>query len=638
MPSSSSAAKSLHPSAREVVLRAFVEGITPEPELTVSEWAASKRQLKDGSSPEPGQWRNQRTPYLVEIMDELSPTSSTREIYCMKGSQVGFTECGLNWSGFVMDVAPGPFMFVMPTLSLLKRTSRQKFAPMIDATPSLRRKVVENKSRKEGNTTFYKEFPGGFFQAVTAGSANELRNSTIQNLYGDEIEGWEDDVDGEGDPWELAYRRTANYSRTRKAFGTSTPGEEETSRIEPLFHRGDQRYYYVPCPECGTYQTITWSKIEWQKKKDKEGRTVHLFETVHMKCEECGAKIPERKKSFMLENGTWVPTAEPKSPYIRSYHLSALYSPYGWFSWQEAAEKFVEAEQKKDQRLLKVFVNTVLGETWKGSGEGVSHEGLLERREKYKTPVPRGAVVLTCGVDTHPDRLELEVVGWARNRENWSIDYRVIPGDPDEDEVWEELDQILERKWKTAYGTTLQIAATAVDTGGQNTRSVYLQVRKRRHRRVYAIRGVGGAGLPAIVKHTPARTGRANRPVDLWSLGVDELKGTIYRMIEVKDKGAAYCHFPLKSKYTEEHFKRLTAEKTRTKFVRGRRKIEWYLPSGRRNEQLDNRVYSLAALILLDPDWDVLGKTIKVKQKAAAPKAKSRGKKRNYVTDYEKKL
>ena len=91
-----------------MILSAWRAGLTPEPDLTVAEWAQEHRVLHGKSSNEPGPWRNERTPYLREIMECLSPSSRAQRVSFMKGSQLGGTEAGNNWIGYVVHHAPGP--------------------------------------------------------------------------------------------------------------------------------------------------------------------------------------------------------------------------------------------------------------------------------------------------------------------------------------------------------------------------------------------------------------------------------------------------------------------------------------------------------------------------------------------------
>ena len=111
--------------------------LRPPPQLTVSEWAERHRMLGSRASAEPGPWRTSRTPYLKDVMDALSAVHPARRVVFMKGAQVGATESGNNWLGYIMHHVPAPALAVQPTVELAKRFSRQRIDPLLEETPCL---------------------------------------------------------------------------------------------------------------------------------------------------------------------------------------------------------------------------------------------------------------------------------------------------------------------------------------------------------------------------------------------------------------------------------------------------------------------------------------------------------------------
>ncbi len=182
----------------------FAEFMRPPESLTVSEWSDKYRFLSGKASSEPGPWRTERTPYLREIMDCLSARSGIEEVVLMCGAQLGKTESGNNWIGYIIDVDPGPIMAVQPTIDLAKRYSQQRIGPLLSHSPRLVKKAAENYSRDDANTTFMKDFIGGVLVLSGANSAKSLRSMPVRYLFMDEIDAYPLDVDGEGDPIALA--------------------------------------------------------------------------------------------------------------------------------------------------------------------------------------------------------------------------------------------------------------------------------------------------------------------------------------------------------------------------------------------------------------------------------------------------
>jgi len=583
-------------SNENICLEAFNLGLKPDSVLTVSEWADEYRILPQKASAEPGKWRTERTPYLREIMDCLSPSHPAEKIVWMKAAQVGATEAGLNWMGYVIHQAPAPMMIIEPTVDLAKRLSKQRIAPSIEETPVLRERVKMPRERDSGNTLFAKEFKGGIIILTGANSAVGLRSMPVKYLFLDEVDGYPQDVEGEGDPVSLAVKRTTTFSRS-KIYEVSTPTIKGLSRIETDYESSDKRKYYVLCPYCKTKQTLQWSgiKFEYDERYKLKG-------DVKYECRKCKKLISESYKTWMLENGQWKAEVENNGKIV-GFHLSALYAPIGWISWKEIVEEFLEAKRLNDELRLKTWVNTVLAETWEEKGETIDDNDLFSRREDYGLEIPMDAVVLTCGVDVQDSYLVAEVVAWGRDKESWSIEYEHFYGDPTRQDVWNSLDAFLQKKYPHESGAELMIACTCIDSG-YKTQNVYDFVKKRQMRRIYAVKGSNQAGMP-IVNSPKSKT---KEGILLFSVGTDTAKTDIYSYLKIRQPGPAYMHFPVR--YNEEYFKMLTAEKVVTRYHRGFPMRVWEKPAGKRNEALDVRVYALAAYYILNPNIDILSQNL----------------------------
>src|SRR5512135_1150662 len=341
--------------AEEIYSAAATAGARPDPLLTISQWADKYRTLSQRASAEPGPWRTDRTPYLREIMDCLSPSSPIERTVFMKGAQIGGTECGNNWIGYVIHQAPGPMMAVQPTVEMAKRNSKQRIDPLIEESDVLRDLVQSPRSRDSGNTVLSREFPGGVLVMTGANSAVGLRSMAARFLFLDEVDAYPGDVEGEGDPVNLALARTRTFAR-RKVFMCSTPKITGMSRVESAYEESDKREYWVPCPLCREFQTLKFAQLRWPKGEPQKAVYV---------CEHCGQEIQNHQKHWVLPRGAWRATAKGDGR-TAGFHLSSLYSPVGWFSWGDAAKQFEQAQ--KNPSLLQVFVNTVLGEPWMQMG------------------------------------------------------------------------------------------------------------------------------------------------------------------------------------------------------------------------------------------------------------------------------
>jgi len=248
------------------------------------------------------------------------------------------------------------------------------------------------------------------------------------------------------------------------------------------------------------------------------------------------------------------------------------------------------------------------------------------RAEPYSIgQIPAGVLCLTAGVDVQDDRLAVELVGWGAGRESWSLLWEEWYGDPAKAELWERLDAILGQSFTCRLGPPLTIGAMCIDSGGHFTQKVYDFCKPRISRRVFAVKGRAGAGRP-IATH-PNRSGSANN-TKLVIVGVDTAKSHLYAWLRLEwPQGCTampgYCHFP--QGHPSEYYSQLTAEVCRLKYLRGFAHRVWELPNGRRNEALDCRVYAMAALDLLKPNWEALAKRQGEAATAPQPQAQADG-------------
>jgi phage terminase large subunit GpA-like protein len=505
------------------LLRSWGRGLQPDADLTVSQWADAHRMLGSRASAEPGRYRTSRTPYMREIMDALSPSSAVQRIVFMKAAQVGATEAGNNWIGFAIHQAPGPMLAVQPTVELAKRNSRQRIDPLIEESPELRERVKPARSRDAGNTMLSKEFAGGILIMTGANSAVGLRSTPARYIFLDEVDAYPASADDEGDPVSLAEARSLTFAHRRKIFLVSTPTIRGLSRIEREYETSDQRRFFVPCPHCGQFQWLKFERLRWDKGRP-EAAAYH--------CEGCDRAIAEHHKTALLEAGQWRATAVATDPGTVGYHLSALYSPIGWLSWERIVRAW-EAAQGSDE-AIRAFKNTILGETWVETGEAPDWSRLYDRREAWKPGiVPAGGLFLTAGADVQKDRIEVDVWAWGRGGTSWLVDHIVIEGGPDHQGAWAELTKLLDRTWIHQNGAQLRLAKLAIDTGYEAP-AVYGWSRRQGVAQVAPVKGVEGFNRsspvsgPTYVDVTDAGK-RLRRGARLWTVAVSTFKAETYR-------------------------------------------------------------------------------------------------------------
>jgi phage terminase large subunit GpA-like protein len=588
----------------------FAEGycsvFKPRARLMGSAWADKYRVIAPGTSPEPGAWVTARTPYLREILD-VCTNRHTSHIVLMMSSQVGKSEVVLNLVGYYIHQDPSPILMVQPTKGKAEEFSKERLDPTIKASPALCDLVKDEvtvvngkktRKKKDTETITNKSFPGGYIAMEGAETESGLSSRPIKVLLMDEVDRYKAQIVG-GDPRKIAIQRTTNFKDTRKIVEVSTPGLKETSRIyNDGWLKSDQRRYNVPCQCCGTLQALKWGQVKWNK--TEAGDVVR--ESIRYECESCGHYMRGAYKMpfDLLEAGVWI--AENPGAEIAGFHINSMYSP--WVDLYDLVNEFVTATRNRDKDGLKEFVTLKLGEPWEDTDEKANWEELHKNnRHRYGDYLPANVLLATAGVDTQDHYLAVEVVGWGAGKETWGIKYALIMGDTSQPEVWNKLDQFLQRTWQTDDGRMLPIFSAFVDSGGHRTDDVYSFCKARQSRGVYAIRGSRNADAPVL----PAKPTKNNKGGFLFELGVGLLKSTTLGRAAIKDEGPGYCHFPIEGEagYSEDYFRGLLSERFEFKYVGGKYVRRW-VQIYDRNEPLDCRGYATAAFELLNIDLNQL--------------------------------
>ncbi len=583
----------------------------PPPTLKISEWADKYRRLSLESSAEAGKWNTARAEFQREIMDCVTD-SSVEDVVVMSSAQVGKTEILLNIIAYFIDYEPSPMILLQPTDLLAQAFSKDRLAPMIRDTPKLKGKIADSKSRDSENTILHKKFAGGHITMIGANTPTNLASRPIRIVLCDEVDRYPVSAGKEGDVVKLAEKRTNNFWN-RKKIKVSTPTIKGQSVIEKEYQNSSQGEWCVSCPGCGMYQPYLFKQLN--------------FENAKMQCTYCGKYFS--KTAWESKKGKWIHQYPQNKK--RGFHLNEMASP--WRSWEEIIQDFKNAnddfKNTGSYEALKVFVNTTLGESWELKGKSADDDSLIARREQYQADLPEGVLVLTAGIDVQDNRFEIEVVGWGKGYESWGIQYHKIYCNPAKQQSWQQLEEFLKQEYYFEKGNSLLIAAACIDTGGHYTDETYsfLNDMEKKNKRIYGVKGMGGAGFPFLYKETR----NTKNKTKIFLLGVDSGKEKIFARLQIEEKGAGYCHFPANEQrnYDEVYMKGLNSEQLVTSIVNGRAKSKWVKKSGVRNEPLDLRNYAMSAVEILSPNWDSLEKKVNAginyMKKSETAKTKRRG-------------
>lgn len=571
----------------------------PPPNLTITEWAEKNVVLPKGQSARPGPWITES--YQREILDCIIDPLVERVVF-RKPTQVGWSAILNNVVGYFIDADAKPQMMVQPTDWAAKAYSTKRIAPLIKATECLRLKVREARSRDGSNSKLLKEYDGGFLKIGGANSGASLRSDPVAILLLDEVEGYPDDVDGEGNPIEIAERRTETFDDAKIFIGSTPAKPRGFSIIDSEYEASSQGLYHVPCPHCGHVQPLWWRDPVTGVHRliyDKDENGDVIKESVRYICAGCKQGIDEKFKQRMLDGGRWVHRF-PERVSIRGFHLNSLYSPWRPI-WAKMATRWVKAKDNPDK--LKTFINLSLAETFDEGGEAVETHELIKRVEKYIHPdgtefdVPRNCCVLVATVDVQGNRLEVQITGFGPGEESWLIEHEVFWGDPGVEEVWMQLDAFLNRAYLHECGGEIRPALCLIDSGdGGHSDSVYDYVAPRQNarHRVFACKGVDYLSKPGLAAEGTTKRGG----IRLWTVATTAAKDRIYARLKIAQPGPGYAHYPEWT--TEEYFDQLTAEKKNPIRNRTTRREKFvYVKQHTRNEALDLTVYAHAGLFIL---------------------------------------
>lgn len=546
-------------------------------------------------------------------------------------------------------IDPKPMILVQPCFKDAIDFMAEKMQPMFSNTPA-----VSDSVYKTTKTNVL--FTGGHLTLASASSENSLASRLAGVVLFDEVAKYK--LISGRHPVSFGEKRLETYDEFGRSIRVSSPKTDENF-IWKEYLEGDQRQPFVTCPHCGYDHVMRWKPNEIDVKKyiKKHGKSPPEFnvtwgtdydtgnwdyESAAYNCPDCGTEWSygdrlkaldkfqvkwRQTKPFTCcrdhpdggwqhpeETQIWEPIIDPSdgfevvgrakcrvcgklpvSNHHASFQASRLYSPIKLnklvYKWKAAISTSGGVQS---------FVNDELAEPWKDYKEvKISSDGLRSREEEFEFDLPARCVIITAGIDVHPDRMEVEIVGWGRGFESWSIDYIVIQGRPDDENTLSELDEVLMRQFEGAEGRSQGISAACMDSGGRNaegevwtTRSVYVFTGQRVDRNIWPIKGASEKG-DAIYPAWPKSPSTNNTyQVPLYLIGTTQLKNEIRNQMSVTLPGPRFMHF--RKGRDISWYNGIISEK---KVKKNSDSIyRWVAKDGARNEPIDCRCYALAAL------------------------------------------
>jgi len=587
------------------VRRAMAEGLRPDREVWVDEWAESNRVLPP-DTPEPGPFRFARTPYLIDIHRTMSPGSPWREGWWMKPHQVGGSVTGENLIGAWVCTAAGSVLTVFPTLDDAKQWELTRFEPMRASTRALRRRIRPADEKGSDNTKLRKRFPGGVMRLVGSNRVGALKSSTIRYIKFEEPDEYQ--VLEQGSVVGLAKARTANFGRKAKIYGDGTPTFDGRSEIQRQVLRGDQRKWHLHCPDCHHAQPLVWEQLKWVDGGPDSARHAcsacgTLNDEATWKASNYAPRPPGMDEAEARQTGRayWQATATGEPGVASWCGLEALAAPMGWRPWPSLVVDWLAAQGDEDK--LRIFYNNLRGLPYQDKVRNdLGAEQLQQRAESYELMTcPQGGLICTAGVDTQDNRLAVVIRAWGRGEESWGVWHGEIYGNPSAPETWAKLKELLEAPIQHASGQVMRVDAVAIDAGGHHGEDVYAFCRDAqvRGKHWFAIRGAKSYDAPKLSRPKKIEFTWRGNPVpggaELRHVGTQAIKNLIDGRLKLTQPGGGAYHFPLG--FQADYYKQLRSERREWRRDMQGHKALWWVKGKERNEAWDCEVYGYAAYL-----------------------------------------
>lgn len=558
----------------------IAEFTRPPEDITVSQWAERYRLLIPETSAEPGPWRNIRTPYLTGIMDAFSDPFIERIVF-NKGSQIGGTEALLNMMLYAIHQDPSPALVVYPTLELAKYASRKRIRPVIDACPELKAKRPEN---DDDFTTMEMLFPGMVLTLSGANSPASLASRPCRYVFLDEVNKFPINSGKEADPISLAMERQKTFWN-KKTVIVSTP-TTEAGQITTAMQMCDVVYdYHVPCPHCGTFQTLQWKQIKWDRNLDKNDPfyATNVKNSTFYECESCHNTVTDLHRPAMIQGGEWLPREKPPA-HIRSkgFHLPSFYSP--WLTWGDMSEIFIKSRPYPEQ--FQNVVNSWWAEPWIPYTQDRKESAIMELKDdRPRGLVPSNGVLgITAGIDTQDNGFYYVVRAWGEFDESWLITEGFI-------DDYDALLSIVMGRFKSLNGLEYIVNLAFQDAMGHRTAEVYEKL--RRIPQVKPTKGEQRMAMPYSVSKLETFPG-TNKPIigglSLYRINSTHFKDKLHSKLDVSpaDPGAFHLH----SEVSDDYARQMVSEFRNDKGI-------WECINNRSNHYWDCETLAMAAADVL---------------------------------------
>lgn len=537
------------------------------------------------------------------------------KIVLKKSARVGYAIFINTAVGWIITNDPGNIMISQNTENDAEKFASKEIGKVFRYCHAVQDRMFGKNTYKE------KSFLGGDLSIVWATSAGSFRLATVRYLFQDEISGYPDNTDGEGDPIDLGITRTETEAQRKIVLG-STPKEAGTCKITREFKLTDQRYLYLPCPHCEHKQRLKLENFRYSPDD---------FHSAHFVCESCGKGIKEHHKYAMLQQKEWRATREftccgvhqepelwdskgtalccrcgkpgdtnERGKVDAGFHIWSAYNDNPNTSFPSLAAEYEKA--KKDPTKMQAFMNTKVGVEYSDTGRVYklqNFERLYTRRELYFSDdkLPREVRCVLASVDTQKNRFEYHFWAFGDKGEIWALHYGTVQGDPEDEKIQQLLIDTLGRPFTLPDGREIVSYAVVMDCNGHAWKAM-LEFVMPYQGWIYAIRGNASGKNKFKGELTLSFSTQKEVGCEYREINVHQLKNRAAERLNLEQPGKNYVHFPVSDAFDLNYFQMLTAEH----LIGSGANVKWAKKTGQqRNEPWDLLVYILWLYEFLRP-------------------------------------
>lgn len=626
------------------VVRDLAENLRPPLRTTVSKAAEQFRYVNQPGA-YVGPWLNYTTPYMVEPMDTLASRHYNKMAF-VGPAQCGKTD-GLIVNGIVYSVKVDPLDTAVfcPTLAAARDFSMRRVDRLHRHSPQVGAMLMKN---RDADNKFDKHYTSGIILTLSYPSVTELAGRPIGRIIMTDFDRMDDDIGGDGNPFDLASKRTTTFNSFAMCCAESSPSRPvldpnwikhsphqapPCEGIIALYNRGDRRRWQWPCPHCDEYFEGTFQHLQWDDRDGKKGMTnLEKAETVRMVCPCCGAEIHPDDRTEMQQWGMWVPDnchvvdgrlkGERPHSQFASFWLRGVAAAFT--TWQKLVVSYLDAEDEYQRTLseeaLKKFWNNDMGEPYlPRTMESVRVPEALKARAEMlpERMVPPDVRFLVGTVDVQKRSFRVQITGIAPGNpyDTYVIDsFEIVKSNRTDEqgdrlplqpsvyaEDWDLIkSEVMMREYELGdnSGRWMRVKMTACDSGGSAgaTDKAYdfyrLLRRENLHGRFILVKGDHRPNMPRTVLGFPDAGRKDNKSAARGDIPVlffnsNMIKDMLNNRLEVVEPGKGMYHMP--DWLPDEFYSELCVE------IRGDK--GWENPNGARNEAWDLSYYVIGLCV-----------------------------------------